>query len=48
MNDRRKFIVALGAGALAALLLAAPAAPALPLIAAVWLTCAGLVLKSEH
>ena len=41
-------IAGLGAGALAALLLAAPAAPALPLVAAVWLTCAGLVLKSEH
>ena len=41
-------IACLGAGALAALLLAAPAAPALPLVAAVWLTCAGLVLKSEH
>ncbi len=41
-------IAGLGAGALAALLLAAPAAPALPLVAAVWLTCAGLALKSEH
>ena len=41
-------VAALGAGALAALLLAAPAAPALPLVAAVWLTCAGLALKSEH
>jgi serine/threonine-protein kinase len=41
-------IAGLGAGALAATLLAAPAAPALPLVAAVWLTCAGLVLKSEH
>jgi eukaryotic-like serine/threonine-protein kinase len=41
-------IAGLGAGALAALLLAAPSAPALPLVAAVWLTCAGLVLKSEH
>jgi hypothetical protein len=38
----------LGAGALAAMLLAAPAAPALPLVAAIWLTCAGLALKSEH
>ena len=41
-------IAGLGAGALAAMLLAAPAAPALPLVAAAWLTCAGLVLKSEH
>jgi hypothetical protein len=41
-------IAGLGAGALAATLLAAPAAPALPFIAAVWLTCAGLGLKSEH
>jgi hypothetical protein len=41
-------IAGLGAGALAALLLAAPAAPALPLVAAVWLTCTGLALKSEH
>ena len=41
-------IAGLGAGALAATLLAAPSAPALPLVAAVWLTCAGLVLKSEH
>ena len=41
-------IAALGAGALAATLLAAPAAPALPFVAAVWLTCAGLALKSEH
>ena len=41
-------IAGLGASALAALLLAAPAAPALPLVAAVWLTCAGLALKSEH
>ena len=41
-------IAGLGAGALAATLLAAPAAPALPLVLAVWLTCAGLALKSEH
>lgn len=41
-------IAGLGAGAVAATLLAAPAAPALPLVAAVWLTCAGLALKSEH
>jgi serine/threonine-protein kinase len=41
-------IAGLGAGALAATLLAAPAAPALPLVVAVWLTCAGLVLNSEH
>jgi len=38
-------IAALGAGALAALLFAAPAAPALPLVAAVWLTCTGLALR---
>ena len=41
-------IAGLGAGALAATLLAAPAAPALPLVLAVWLTCAGLALKHEH
>jgi serine/threonine-protein kinase len=41
-------IAGLGAGALATTLLAAPAAPALPLVLAVWLTCAMLVLKSEH
>ena len=41
-------IAGLGAGALAATLLAVPAAPALPIVAAVWLTCAGLALKSEH
>ncbi|MDX6398592.1 MAG: eukaryotic-like serine/threonine-protein kinase, partial [Gaiellaceae bacterium] len=41
-------IAVLGAGALAATLLAAPAAAALPLVLAVWLTCAGLALKSEH
>ncbi len=41
-------IAGLGAGALAATLLAAPTAPALPLVLAVWLTCAGLALKHEH
>ncbi|HUQ22488.1 MAG TPA: serine/threonine-protein kinase [Gaiellaceae bacterium] len=41
-------IAGLGAGALTALLLAAPAAPALPLVLAVWLTCVGLALKAEH
>ena len=41
-------IAGLGAGALTALLLLVPAAPAAPLVAAVWLTCAGLALKSEH
>ncbi len=41
-------IAGLGAGALATTLLAVPAAPALPLVLAVWLTCAGLALKSEH
>ncbi|HEX4929064.1 MAG TPA: serine/threonine-protein kinase, partial [Gaiellaceae bacterium] len=35
-------IAGLGAGALAATLLAVPTAPALPFVAAVWLTCAGL------
>ena len=35
-------IAGLGAGALAATLLAVPAAPALPLVVAIWLTCAGL------
>ena len=41
-------IAGLGAGMLAATLLAAPAAPALPLVLAVWLTVGGLALKSEH
>jgi eukaryotic-like serine/threonine-protein kinase len=41
-------IAGLGAAALTLLLLAAPAAPAAPIVAAVWLTCAGLGLKSEH
>jgi hypothetical protein len=41
-------IAGLGAGALAATLLAAPAAPAIPLVAAAWLTCAVLTAKSEH
>ena len=40
-------IAGLGAGALTALVLAAPAAPALPLVAAVWLTCAGLALRTS-
>nr|MBA2460662.1 hypothetical protein [Actinomycetota bacterium] len=35
--------VGLGAGMLAALLLLAPGAPALPLVAAAWLTCGWLV-----
>ena len=41
-------IAGFGAGALAMTLLAAPAAPAMPLVLAAWLTCAGLALKSEH
>ena len=41
-------IAGLGAGALAATLLAAPAAPALPFVLAVWLTCAGLALKASR
>jgi len=41
-------IAGLGAGALAAMLAAVPASPALPLVAAVWLTCAALALESEH
>jgi hypothetical protein len=41
-------IAGLGAGALAATLLAVPAAPAAPLVLAVWLTCAGLVARAEH
>jgi len=40
-------IAGLGAGALAATLLGTPAAPALPLVAAVWLTCAGLALRTS-
>jgi len=40
-------IAGLGAGALAAMLLGAPAAPALPLVAAVWLTCVGLALRAS-
>ena len=41
-------IAGLGAGALAAMLLAAPSAAALPVVLAVWLTCAGLVARAEH
>jgi hypothetical protein len=41
-------IAGLGAGMLAATLLAAPAAPALPLVAAAWLTCLGLAARAEH
>ncbi len=41
-------IAGFGAAALAATLLAAPAAPAIPLVLAVWLTCAGLALKSAR
>jgi len=38
----------LGAAMLAATLLVAPAAPALPVVLAVWLTVGGVALKSEH
>jgi hypothetical protein len=41
-------IAGLGAGALAATVLAVPTAPALPLVAAIWLTCVGLGLLAEH
>jgi serine/threonine-protein kinase len=41
-------IAGLGAAALATTLLAAPAAPAVPLVLAAWLTCGVLALKSEH
>ncbi len=41
-------IAGLGAGTLAATLLLVPAAPAAPLVLAVWLTCAGLALKFAH
>jgi hypothetical protein len=41
-------IAGLGAGMLAATLLAVPAAPALPLVAAAWLTCLGLAVRTEH
>ena len=41
-------IAGLGAGALAATLLAVPTAPALPLVVAIWLTCVGLGLRAEH
>jgi hypothetical protein len=41
-------IAGLGAAMLAATLLTAPAAPALPVVLAVWLTVGGLTLKSEH
>ena len=40
-------LAGVGAGALAALLLLVPAAPALPLVLAVWLTVAGLALHSS-
>jgi len=36
-------VAGLGAGMLVALLLLAPGAPALPLVAAVWLTCGWLL-----
>jgi hypothetical protein len=44
-------IAVLGAAGLGLLVAAAPAAPALPLVAGIWLTCAGLTglrLRSEH
>ena len=41
-------IAGLGAGALVTTLLVAPTAPALPLIAAVWLTCAALAWRHER
>ncbi|HUH16209.1 MAG TPA: hypothetical protein VML35_10025, partial [Gaiellaceae bacterium] len=41
-------IAGVGAGMLAATLLAVPAAPALPLVAAAWLTCLGLAVRAEH
>ena len=41
-------LAGLGAGMLAATLLLAPAGPALPVVAAVWLTVGGLALTTEH
>ncbi len=41
-------IAGLGAGALTVTILAVPAAPALPLVAAIWLTCLGLGVRAEH
>src|SRR4029079_18044968 len=41
-------IAGLGAGALATIVLAVPTAPALPLVAAIWLTCVGLGLRAAH
>ena len=41
-------LAGLGAAMLAATLLTVPAAPALPVVLAVWLTVGGLALKSEH
>jgi hypothetical protein len=41
-------IAGLGAGMLAATLLLAPSAPALPLVAAAWVTCIGLGLRAAH
>jgi len=41
-------IAGLGAAMLAGTLLVAPAAPALPLVAAAWLTCAGLAMRDRH
>ena len=41
-------LAGLGAAMLGATLLIVPAAPALPVVLAVWLTVAGLALKSEH
>jgi hypothetical protein len=41
-------LAGLGAAMLATTLLLAPAAPALPLVLAAWLTVAGLALATEH
>ena len=41
-------IAGLGAAALAVTTLAVPAAPALPLVAAIWLTCGVLAVRAEH
>ncbi|MBA3347580.1 MAG: hypothetical protein H0T13_03375, partial [Actinobacteria bacterium] len=41
-------IAGLGAAMLAGTVLVAPVAPALPLVAAAWLTCAGLAVRDRH
>jgi hypothetical protein len=41
-------IAGLGAAGVAATVLAVPVAPAVPLVAAIWLTCVVLAVRAEH